>query len=228
VSFESDDRRWLSDLVMSTVESVQRRNPPPEYKAGKVIVNDTNSVKGIAVQLDDSASVIYPDNITGQPLLLNERVMVMMMREGAFIVGRWIAPHIPHSTFTRTGTSTTSTGSSTYASIPGAGTFNFTKYRKDTKLVLDMWCSGMYISGNAGSHGCFGLLINGVTYDVFEIAFSPINDRRNGAGVSEVTAGVLDAGVYTITARWKCTVLAGPLQTDIEALVGFRVTEMGI
>ena len=222
-----DDRALVGDLVMSTLEAAQRRNPQAVYKPGKVIVNDTNSVKGIAVQLDDSASVLYPDNVTGQPLLQNERVMVMIGANTALIVGRWVAPHIPHSTLVASIPSSGSRSATTFADFPGIPSMSFTKYRTDTKLNLDVGVNAIYANPSPVL-GHFAILVNGVDYVVCLEDFSVALERQSTAGFNEIAAGVVPAGSYTCKLRWKAVLGGGTLNCDGESYCSYRITEVGI
>lgn len=232
MSFDPDDRRWIGDLVMATVDQVQRRNPAPVYKPGKVLVNATNSVKGLAVQLDDSLATVYGDNVTGQPLLQGERVIVMLGANTCLIVGRWVAPHIPHSMIVRKFNPNTNTNSGTYAAIANVNTIAFTKYRTDTKLQLDIAIQGHYVSSFGGAptgDGAYAVQVNSVDYECCLDAFSTLDKRQSVAGFNEVPAG-LAAGTYTCTLRYRA-VNAGLgvpiLIVDAESTVMFRVTELG-
>jgi hypothetical protein len=85
------DRRWISDLVAATVSANSRRNPPAQFKSGTVIVDDQSATRGIGVRVDGSDAIIYPDNVTGSPLRLNSRVMVVLAGDASLIIGRWPA-----------------------------------------------------------------------------------------------------------------------------------------
>lgn len=81
-------RQQITDLVTAMLDQMKRRSPGPELHVGTVQTAAPGSSWTVAVMLAGPDSpIIYPQNITNDPLIPGERVMVMMAPEGAFVVG---------------------------------------------------------------------------------------------------------------------------------------------
>lgn len=226
MKFNPEDRRWLGDLVASTVDATMRRNPQPQLKNGTVLVDAGGAPQGVAVQLDANLAVVYPDNMTGQPLITGDRIMVILAKEGAFILGRWFPDRTPHTAIVRANNPNSNLNATTYAAVPNVGTIDFTKYHTDTKLQLDVAVEGFFFNsafGGTAGDAQWAVQVNGADYECVFHAQSTLNERASASGFNEVPAG-LAAGVYTCTLRWKCS--SGPVvSADAEATFMFRVTE---
>lgn len=217
-----DQRVLVGDLVKSTVEAVLRRHPLAEFKPGTVIVDNPSSVKGIAVRLDDSSSVVYPDNVTGQPALLNERVMVMLAGGASLIVGRWIAPHIPHTANTNIipgGARSMAAGALQNFPTDVVQVANFKKYRADTLVQVQVSMQNFWIDASATYIN--GFQLNGVDH---EIGVQDASSPGRWTCIAFTSISGIPAGTYTIPYRHR--VSASTWRCDSICRVQMQVTEI--
>lgn len=105
------------------------------------------------------------------------------------------------------GAGTHSTAS--YANVPATSSFSFTKLQNSTALRVDFHLT--FLSTVNSTEAGFGVLINGVDYDVCQVAINESNSHRQVSGVRRITG--ITAGVYTIQARWKRVSGTGVLTT---------------
>jgi hypothetical protein len=223
-----DDRRWLSDLVQATIASGNRRNPPPELHDGTLLVTAGLAKQGIAVQLANSVTV-YADNLTGQPLLLGERVMLFMNFQGAFIVGRWNAPNVPHTETARLTPGSISTASVTPVTIGAGCSVTISKYYDKTKLVVSHHATCYH--STSGAIGNFWVRITpNVTeqhlHTFYHNALNPFHTQTSSVVTLAQTYGTAAVGAadtYTIELRWATS--AANLQMDSNDTVEMSVTE---
>jgi len=102
-----------------------------------------------------------------------------------------------------------STTSASYVSMAATSSFSFTKYLSTTSIKIDLHAT--FAVSAVSTSARFGVLINGVDYDICQMFINEANSRRNSSGSVPVALG-LGAGVYTIQARWKRVAGAGTLQ----------------
>lgn len=104
---------------------------------------------------------------------------------------------------------TDTTTSSSYANLAGTGSvtsFSFTKRETVTRIKVFIAASFSAVANNAAV--TFGVRINGVDYDVVQLA--PGSGATGTAtGVAFIGASVVAAGTYTVQGRWKRAAGAG-------------------
>jgi hypothetical protein len=120
-----------------------------------------------------------------------------------------------------------SVSSATYADLSAtdktALTISFTKYRPDTKLVVQM--STTVVSG-AGTSVIFktGLSVNGSTYDVVSTAIAATFSRYFNSGVAEITG--IPVGTYNVFPQWKSASGASTNQFFLnDDFISYSITE---
>jgi hypothetical protein len=221
------DRVMLGDLVRVTVESFLRRYPQAVFKPGTVIDTDTSKIREVAVQMDDQLSTIYPDNVTGQPLLLNSRVMVLVAANVALIVGRWNAPNVPHTTVAKpyplSGGFTTTSTPSNYADLTQV---TFQKYFLETKIVCRWSASGfsniateqqIWVSSNPASGFGNQFLLQ-------KFFHNDVGVHSNMAGEIELL-GPWVPGTYVFTLQWAIVPSGSTLTYDLNDILSLSITE---
>ncbi len=116
------------------------------------------------------------------------------------------------------------TTSATYASLPVATSVSFTKLFAATALRID-FCTYPWVSVAVATELMFGVLINGVDYDVSHAWVNEASIRRLSSGVARVAAG-LAAGTYTIQPRWRRVSGTGTGNLDTISRLYMLVTEV--
>lgn len=119
--------------------------------------------------------------------------------------------------------SANTTTSSTYVSLTGTSSATITKSQGTaTQLRIDLsvssWCNGTLTLVR------FGVLVNGVDYDVTQIKHADSGKHAFATGTAYISG--LAAGSYTIQARWRRVTGTGTLTRDIEDWLSLAVTEV--
>ena len=135
---------------------------------------------------------------------------------------------VPHTNVARrTIANAQSVSSATYADLSAtdktALTISFTKYRPDTKLVVQM--STTVVSG-AGTGVIFktGLSVNGTTYDVVNTVVASTFFRYFNSGVAEITG--IPVGTYSVFPQWKSASGASTNQFFVtDDFISYSITE---
>lgn len=117
-----------------------------------------------------------------------------------------------------------STVSGTYVNLAGTSTVSFTKVVTSSRLILRL-SAAFFITASAGTTAMFGLLINGVDYDVASFGTGTLSANVLAVGYALVAGGVVSAGTYTVQGRWKRSGGAGTLNRDTATMISFEVEE---
>jgi hypothetical protein len=104
----------------------------------------------------------------------------------------------------------------TYANMAGTGSvtsFSLVKALTPTRIRVDV--AATFFSSVATSGARFGVLIDGVDYDVCQLrATVAANEHVTAAGFIYIGASVVAAGTWTVQGRWLRTEGAGTLSRD--------------
>jgi hypothetical protein len=194
------------------------------------------AISPLRIKLDGESTALpfTPDSIAGG-LAVNDRVWVAfaMNHDVPFygrrviVIGKAGGSLLPH-THTATvlgengiaGVATTSgtnqTTSTTYVSMAGTGSvtsFSLVKALTSTRTRVEIGAT--FYTSVATSGARFGVLINGVDYDVCQLrADIPANQRLQVSGAIYIGASVIAAGTWTVQGRWLRTEGAGTLTRD--------------
>jgi hypothetical protein len=195
------------------------------------------AISPLRVKIDGDTSALAgaPDTLAAG-LLVNDRVWVAFITNNnpddeyrrVIILGKANGSLPPAHTHTATvlgengiaGVATTSGAnqitSTTYVSMAGTGSvtsFSLVKALTSTRTRIEM--SATFYTSVATSGARFGVLINGVDYDVCQLrADIPANQRLQVSGFIYIGASVIAAGTWTVQGRWLRTEGAGTLTRD--------------
>jgi hypothetical protein len=144
----------------------------------------------------------------GEPVFASD-FAALMPNEGVFSLFR-------STTLDITGT--------TYADYTGA-TISFTKQLATSALSVFVGGSGYANLTAAGYTTTYGVLINGVDYDVKRMFWQALTTHYSFAGKARV-APAIAAGAYTIQLRAKNSVASRQTRHDSSDDISFSVTEI--
>jgi hypothetical protein len=124
---------------------------------------------------------------------------------------------------TTSGTDTTASAS--YVNLAGTGSvtsFSPTKRYATTRVKVWMYAS-MFVTVGP-TFGRFGVRINGVDHDVFNLPINPATSHQGASGTTYITG--VPAGVYTIQARWFRSGGTGTLTRDSQDWLSVNAEEV--
>lgn len=118
------------------------------------------------------------------------------------------------------------TTSATYVNLAAVSSFSFTKILTATRLKIEF--DVMFFVTVNDTSTRFGVLINGVDYDVVHMGGANVSASVNitAAGNALVASG-LAAGTYTIQGRWKRTAGTGTCSRATNGWLTIHCKETG-
>lgn len=216
----AEDRQQVTDLVRATLDQAKRRNPGPELHVGVVQTAAPGASWTVPVALDVADNpIIFPQNITNDPLLPGQRVMVYMAPEGAFVVGSFLnqfgllAYDTRNTTFScGASTSWFSSGLACRVTFPNSG------------KVRIKFNGGIYSSAGSGGYvelrvwdQTLGALVGDVTGD----AQARVHTMTTGAASTRIHYEHVVAGLTPgDTSTWDLMVRATVIPTDAGIIAG--------
>ncbi len=121
--------------------------------------------------------------------------------------------------------SASTTTSATYVNLPTTSSFSFTKLQDATRLRIDIATTAFIATSDA--EGRFGVLVNGVDYDLVNWDASTLSDRAGWAGFAYIPAASVPAGVYTVQGRWRRVAGTGTLTVQATDWLSLSCREIG-
>lgn len=104
-----------------------------------------------------------------------------------------------------------STTVTSYANLAGTSSFAFTKKSTGTQLKINLHATFYVLTASADTR--FGVLINGVDYDVAQLSGTVNTAIRMTASGTRLLTGIAP-GAYTIQGRWKRVAGSGTCTRD--------------
>lgn len=179
-------------------------NDDPAFRGCRVVVLGKPGGVHAAGDIDSGTFAIarIPTGTSGSTVALGNHSHTVMGENG--IAGTAVS----------SGSDTRSNG--TYANLAGTGSvtsFSFTKALTSTRIRIDM--SATFFSSVSTSGARFGVLVDGVDYDVCQLrATVAVNEHVTAAGFVYIGASVVAAGSITVQGRWLRAEGGGTLTRD--------------
>lgn len=217
-----DERRVFMEMIQKEFGN------PALLAVGQVgtVVAITSGTLTIRPAVSDTTDASY--DIFGMAYLdsyvpaVGDLVQYLNVAGSPYVLGRLRSVAVPHSEGINVAGSTNTTTSGTYVNLSATSSFSFTKGYGHTALIVEMHAT--YFASVADGTARFGVLIDGVDYDMCQLFHNQINTHKQASGVRKIDGGVVDAGVYTIQGRWRRTGTA-TLSRDTGDWLSIKVTE---